>query len=282
MRVTLHRWLSTIALSAIVFTGTAHAGTARTGIPTPDHVVIVLEENHGYNQIIGSRAAPYINALAAQGALFTHSYAIQHPSQPNYLELFSGSNQGVNNDSCPHSFAADNEGNQLIDAGFSFAGYSEDLPSKGSEVCTYAKYARKHAPWTDFTDLPARTDLPFTKFAKDFNNIALPTVSWVVPNLNDDMHDGTIAQGDKWLQDNLSAYVSWAQSHNSLLIVTFDEDEGSEGNHVVTLFVGPMVKPGQYNEAINHYTVLRTVEAMYGLPALGNAAGVRPIRDIWQ
>ena len=77
MRVTLHRWLSTIALSAIVFTGTAHAGTARTGIPTPDHVVIVLEENHGYNQIIGSRAAPYINALAAQGALFTHSYAIQ-------------------------------------------------------------------------------------------------------------------------------------------------------------------------------------------------------------
>jgi phospholipase C len=251
-------------------------------IPTPDHVVIVMEENHGYSEIIGSPNAPYINSLAAQGALFTDSHAIEHPSQPNYLDLFSGSNQGVTDDSCPHSFAADNEGHQLIKAGFSFAGYSEDLPKKGSEVCTSGLYARKHSPWTNFTNLPARTNLPFTRFAKDFNNVALPTVAWVIPNLNDDMHNGTVAQGDTWLQDNLSAYVSWAQSHNSLLIVTWDEDDGSQDNHVATIFVGPMVKQGQYGETINHYTVLRTIEAMYGLAALGNAASVKPIRDVWQ
>jgi len=217
-----------------------------------------------------------------RAALFTDSHAIAHPSQPNYLDLFCGSNQGVTNESCPHSFAADNEGHQLIEAGFSFAGYSEGLPKKGSEVCTYGAYARKHSPWTNFTDLPARSNLPFTRFAKDFNNVALPTVAWVIPNLNDDMHNGTVAQGDTWLQNNLSSYVSWAQSHNSLLIVTWDEDDGSQGNRVATIFVGPMVKPGQYGEAINHYTVLRTIEAMYGLPALGNAAGVNPIKDVWQ
>lgn len=271
--------LATTAAALLLCTEPAPAGDR---IPLPDHVVIVMEENHGYNQIIGSQSAPYINSLASQGALFTNSYAIEHPSQPNYLDLFSGSNQGVTNDSCPHSFTVDNEGNQLITAGFSFAGYSEDLPKKGSEVCTYAAYARKHAPWTNFTDLPARTNLPFTKFAKDFNNVALPAMAWVIPNLDDDMHDGTVAQGDQWLQDNISSYESWAQSHNSLLVVTWDEDDSHEGNHIATIFVGPMVKPGQYNERIDHFRVLRTIEAMYGLPALGKAAAATPIKDVWQ
>lgn len=253
---------------------------ARTPVPTPDHVVIVMEENHGYSQIIGSANAPYINALAQTGALFTDSHAIAHPSQPNYLDLFSGSNQGITNDSCPHRFAVDNQGSELIALGLSFAGYSEGLPAKGSLVCTYGKYARKHSPWTNFTNLPAKADMPFTKFPADYAR--LPTVSWVIPDLDDDMHDGTVRQGDTWLQNNLSAYLAWAQTHNSLLIVTWDEDDGSQGNHIATIFAGPMVKPGQYGETINHYTVLRTIEAMYGLAPLGNSAGVKPIRDVWQ
>jgi acid phosphatase len=84
------------------------------------------------------------------------------------------------------------------------------------------------------------------------------------------------------LDNNLSAYVTWAQTHNSLLIVTWDEDDGSEGNQVATIFVGPMVNPGQYNEDINHYNVLRTIEAMYGLKALGNSATAKPVKDVWQ
>lgn len=251
-------------------------------IPTPDHVVIVMEENHGYSEIIGSSSAPYINSLAAQGALFTDSFAIEHPSQPNYLDLFSGSNQGVTDDSCPHSFTTKNEGKQLLSAGYTFAGYSEDLPAKGSEVCISGDYARKHAPWTNFQDLPARINLPFTSFQKDIRKLRLPTVSWVIPNLQHDMHDGTIQQADTWLQDNISAYVIWAESHNSLLIVTWDEDDRGEDNHIPTIFVGPMVKPGQYDEQINHYTVLRTVEAMYGLKPLANAKTVQPIKDVWQ
>ena len=252
----------------------------KTVVPTPDHLVIVMEENHGYSEIIGSPNAPYINSLAQSGALFTKSYAIEHPSEPNYLDLFSGSNQGVRDDSCPHSFAVDNEGSEMIALGLSFAGYSEGLPAKGSLVCTYGKYARKHSPWTNFTNLPARTNLPYTKFPARYAR--LPTVSWVIPNLDDDMHDGTVQQGDTWLKNNLSAYVAWAQTHNSLLIVTWDEDDGGQANHIATIFAGPMVKPGQYGETVNHYTVLRTIEAMYGLTPLGNSATVKPIRDVWQ
>src|SRR5438552_2255832 len=134
------------------------------GVPRPDHVVIVIEENHGYSEIIGSSAAPYINSLAAQGALFTHSSAITHPSQPNYLDLFSGSNQGVTDDSCPHSFSSSNLAASLIAGGFTFAGYSEGLPSQGALDCSAGDYWRKHNPWSNFSNVPSSANKPFTAF----------------------------------------------------------------------------------------------------------------------
>jgi acid phosphatase len=268
------------ALSVLATLALPAGSEANTLVPTPDHVVIVVEENHGYSQIIGSGSAPYIDHLAAKGALFTDSHAISHPSQPNYLDLFSGGNQGITDDSCPHSFSAESEASELIATGATFVGYSEDLPGKGSLVCTAGKYARKHAPWTNFTNLSARSNLPFTKFPSDYNR--LPTVAWVIPNLDDDMHDGTIAAGDSWLKNNLAAYADWAMTNNSLLIVTFDEDDSHHGDQVATIFLGPMVKAGQYGEYIDHYTVLRTISAMYGLKPLGNAADKKPIRDVWK
>ncbi len=256
------------------------AAAKKTKLPTPDHIIIVMEENHSYDDIIGNGQAPYINSLAQSGASFTDSHAITHPSQPNYLELFSGSTQGVADDSCPHSFGVDNEASQLIAAGLTFVGYSEGLPGEGSEVCTSGEYARKHSPWTNFTNLPKTANEPYTAFPKKLKQ--LPTVSWVIPDLLDDMHDGTIAQGDTWLKNNIAPYVTWAMTHNSLLIVTWDEDDGSQSNQIPTIFVGPMVKQGQYSEPITHDNVLATVEAMYGLAPLGNAAKVKPIKDVWQ
>jgi hypothetical protein len=249
------------------------------GVPRPDHVVVVIEENHSYSEIIGSSAAPYINSLAAQGALFTQSYATTHPSQPNYLHLFSGSNQGVTNDSCPHSFSTANLGRYLLDASLTFAGYSEDLPSVGSPVCTSGAYARKHAPWVNFTNIPTTTSLPFSYFPSDYTT--LPIVSFVIPNLNNDMHDGTIQQGDTWLQQHLNGYVEWAMTHNSLLIMTFDEDDNSQSNRITTIFVGQMVVPGQYSESINHFNLLRTLEDMYNLPYAGVSGNYQPITDVW-
>jgi acid phosphatase len=217
-------------------------------LPLPAHVVVVIEENHGYSQVIGSPQAPYINTLASDGALFTNAHAITHPSEPNYLALFSGSTQGITDDSCPHTFSAANLGSELIAAKKTFMGYSEGLPSIGSQVCTYGKYARKHAPWTDFSNVPSGDNKPFSTFPTTFAN--LPTISWVVPNLLDDMHDGTIQQADSWLQTHLQAYVTWAKTNNSLLII--------------------------------HYNVLRTLEALYGLPYAGKSASVTTITDVWQ
>ena len=260
--------------------GMVGQGGPAVTVPAPAHVVVVVEENHGYSQIIGSPQAPYINTLASEGALFTSSYAITHPSQPNYLDLFSGANQGVTDDSCPHTFTAGSLESELIGKGKTFAGYSEELPGVGSDVCTSGAYARKHAPWTDFSKDLAKDNRPFSTFPTNFSQ--LPTVSWVIPDLNDDMHDGTIQQADSWLQQHLLAYVTWAKKNNSLLIVTFDEDQGTTANHIATIFVGPMVKPGNYTEKVTHYRVLRTVEDMYGLGHLGKSASVYPITDVWQ
>src|SRR5579875_2309367 len=252
------------------------------GLPRPAHVVIVIEENHSFRNVIGSGSAPYLTSLANRGALFTNSVAITHPSQPNYLALFSGSTHGISSDSCPHTFTSANLASELIAAGFSFGGYSEGLPKPGYTGCTKGPYARKHNPWVNFTTVPSRANLPFSRFPNSSHFSSLPTVSFIIPNLNDDMHNGTIRQGDTWLKNHLSAYVQWAETHNSLLIVTWDENDGSPGNQIPTLFVGQMVKTGRYSERINHYTVLRTLEAMYGLPALGNSAHLSPITDCWR
>ncbi|WP_200984532.1 alkaline phosphatase family protein [Paenibacillus sp. Soil787] len=246
----------------------------------PDHVVIVVEENHSYEKLIGNASAPYINALAGQGAFFTHSYAVAHPSQPNYFVLFSGSDQGVKNDSCGHEFKAANLASELVKAGYSFAGYSEDLPAIGSTVCTNHQYGRKHSPWVSFSNVAKESNQPFDQFPKDFSK--LPTVSFVIPNQDNDMHDGTILPADEWLKKHIGPYVTWAQSHNSLLILTWDEDDNSKDNHIPTIFVGPMVKPAQYDQRITHLNVLRSLEELYKLPYMGGTAEVPAIQGIWK
>jgi acid phosphatase len=253
-------------------------------LPRPDHIVIVMEENHSYSDIIGSPDAPYMNLLAQQGAVFTQAYAITHPSQPNYLALFSGSTQGVSSDACPQSFSGPNLGSSLIHTRLSFAGYSESMPTNGYTGCSapdgQAAYARKHNPWVNFTNVPASSNLTFSSFPTNYN--MLPTVSFVIPNQYNDMHSGSVQQGDAWLKNHLSSYAQWARTHNSLLIITWDEDDGSASNQIPTLFVGSMVKAERYNEQIDHYSVLRTIEDMYGLPALNNSTNVGAISDVWQ
>ena len=250
-------------------------------VPTPDHVVIAVEENHGYTDIIGNSDAAYINSLAQGGASMDDYHAITHPSQPNYLALFSGSTQGVTDDGGPYTFSTPNLGAELIATGKTFVGYSEDLPAVGSTVLTSGAYVRKHNPWSDFTNVPAALNQPFSAFPTDFTK--LPTVSFVVPNLNDDMHDGSVAAGDQWLQANLGTYASWAKTHNSLFIVVFDEDSGQDtDNQVPAIFYGQAVQPGLYGGTTNHYSLLRTVEDMYGLPYAGASATASPITSVWQ
>jgi acid phosphatase len=251
-----------------------------SGVPRPQHVVVVIEENHGYGQIIGSSDAPYLNQLARTGADFTSSYALAHPSEPNYVALFSGSTYGLTDDSCPHSYSGASLGSELLAAGGTFAGYSESMPSPGYTGCDAGDYARRHNPWVDFTGLPASVNRTWAQFPSDY--ASLPTLSFVVPNVQHDMHDGTVRQADDWLRTNLSGYAQWAVTHDSLLIVTWDEDDDTSTNRIPTLLYGAGVRPGRYGETTDHYRMLRTLEAMYGLPALGESARRAPITDIWQ
>src|SRR5258708_7977000 len=276
--------LTTILVLVFGFRSSATFGQS---IPRPDHVVIVVKENHSYAEIIGSVNAPYINSLAQLGASFTNSFGITHPSEPNYLAFFSGSTQGVTDDGCTYTFGTPNLGRLLLDATLTFGGYSEDLPSIGSTVCSNLKYFRKHNPWVNWqldispsiNDLPVSVNMPFTSFPADY--ASLPTLSFVIPNQDDDMHDGTILQADTWLMSHIDGYVQWAQTHNSLLIVTWDEDDSSSNNHIPTIFAGPMVRQGQYSESINHYNVLRTLEDMFGLAYAGQSGSANPILDCW-
>jgi len=278
-----------LAVGVGILSATSTLGGSAPPLPKPDHIVIVIEENHSYSQIIDSPNAPYINRLAAQGAVFRQSFGVTHPSQPNYLALFSGSTQGITDNSCPHTFTTPNLGHALHSAGLTFAGYSEDLPSVGSLICSVGLYARRHNPSVNWQDsvtngLPATANVPMTSFPTEYSK--LPTVSVIVPNQVNDMHDGkdpkAIKIGDRWLREHLDAYVQWAQEHNSLLIVTWDEDNKKEHNRIATLFVGPMVQAGRYEQRITHYNVLRTIEDLYGLSHAGASADAAPITQIWK
>ena len=257
-------------------------------LPTPDHIVILVMENHSYNQIIGSKEAPHINVLAKSPntALFTQSYGVANPSQPNYITLFSGCNQGITNDAPPNNipFTSDNLASQLLDSDKTFISYAEDLPHEGYEGEVSGAYVRRHNPavyWmgNGTNQLPPSVIQPFSAFPENF--ALLPTLCFVVPNNANNMHDGSISTGDKWIYSHFSTYIEWAKTHHSLFILTFDEDDEAHDNHITTLFSGEMVQSGIYSQKINHLNVLRTIEEMYGLPYACDAAKVDPVTVCW-
>jgi hypothetical protein len=265
-------------------------------LPVYDHVVIIVEENKDLNMVIGNSSAPYINnTLKKEGASFTQMYGEEHHSQGNYFWLFSGSNHHVGYYDVPprNPINASNLGEQLIkkfDNPQAFKGYSEDLPSIGYKGNVNGNYARKHIPWISFANVPNGSSLQdsanlrFADFPADFNQ--LPKVSFVIPNQIHDMHNGippaSVQKGDIWLQNNINSYYQWAKIHNSLLILTFDEDSHfapgltdpgkiAAKNQIPTIFAGAHIKPGEYPEdkGITHVNILRTLEAMYGLDRSG-------------
>lgn len=273
------RRLLATALLALVCVPAARAEQ----LPRPDHVVIVIEENHGYAQIMDKRNnSSYIHALAKRGMLFTASYGVSHPSQPNYLALFSGSTQGISNDACLGSFNNDNLASTLMDGGYTFATFSESLPATGDLSCAAGAYQRKHNPAANWqgTRLPAGANRRFADFPGDFSG--LPAVSFVIPNQDNDMHDGSFEAADEWLKTHIAPYVDWAMKHNSLLILTWDEDDFRGDNRIVTILAGQMVKPGTSPQRIDHYSVLRTLLDFYDLPALGASRDAEPIRGVWK
>jgi acid phosphatase len=270
-------------LMPLIFAAGLLGGNAVSAAPLPKaaHVVLVIEENRSFQTLIGSKEAPYMNQLAGEGALFTQSFAITHPSEPNYVALFAGDTEGLTDDSCPHAYTGANLADALTAKGLSFAIYSESLPQAGFTDCgsTDKLYRRKHNPVPNFASVPAAANQSFSAFPVDFSR--LPTVAYVVPNMVDDMHDGPVPQADAWLKQHLDAYVQWVKQHHSLFILTWDEDDGTQNNQIVTLIIGQDVKPGRYEQKITHYSVLRTLTDMYGLAPVGQGADAEAVKEIW-
>ncbi|RXS68137.1 acid phosphatase [Streptomyces sp. TM32] len=270
------------ALGLIAVATTADAQGGRAALPSYDHVVVVVFENKQYGEIIGSRDAPYLNELAQGGADLTGMKALTHPSQPNYFNLFSGATQGLTGDGCytAQSMTAPNLAQELIAAGKTFASYNEGLPAQGSTTCSDGRYRQKHNPWFAFRNVPLDTGRTFAQFPRgDFGT--LPTLSFVIPDMCNDMHDCAVGSGDTWLKNNLADYARWAEDHNSLLMVTWDEDNLLGSNRIATIFHGAHVKRGSVSGDYNHYNLLRTFEDMYGTGHAGNAATAAPVTGVF-
>src|ERR1700677_973785 len=138
-------------------------------VPTPAPIVIVGKENRSQSNIIGNKAAPFINQLATNGAMMAQSFAEVHPSEPNYYALFAGDTL-VKENVCPvNASNTPNLGSQLLGAGYTFAGFAASLPAPGSEDCRAGKYARKHVPWASFSNIPGSHSLPFSAFPAPSN-----------------------------------------------------------------------------------------------------------------
>jgi acid phosphatase len=266
------------------------AGTARTCIasgtvPRLDHIVVIVMENHSYEE---ARQAPFLASLIASGTSFSNCHAEMHPSQPNYLALWSGSTQGVTNDACPppgSPFTTPNLGTACEAAGLTWKAYSEDIPSPGFTGCSSRDklYARKHDPWTNFGNVDHMNERPFDDFARDESRGALPNVAFVIPNTCNDSHnsDCPLSRGDAWLSGHVPEMLR-AVGPRGLVIVTWDEDDYTSHNRILTTFNGPLVQQAHVsNRFLDHYGMLRTITDALGLAPFGMAANVAPITDVW-
>lgn len=266
----------------------ASCGT-KTGPPaTYAHVIWIWMENHSYSQIIGSSAAPFINALARSCGLATNYTAVAHPSLPNYIAATSGSTWGISDDNPPssHPLAVASIFQQAASAG----SYEESMPSN-CDLTSSGTYAVKHNPEAYYTTIRsacATNDVPLGTrsggaFLAALQSDTLPAFSFVTPNLCDDMHDCSVQTGDAWLRSWIPAIVASPsyQAGKTVVFLTWDEDDGGSGNHVATVVVSPYTKPGTTSgTAFTHYSLLRTTEQLLGIATyLGNAASAASMRS---
>ena len=260
----------------------------------PSHLIVVVEENHSIGQIIGSAQAPFLNRLATQGVLLTSYFAITHPSLPNYLAMISGDTQGITSDCGGCNLDAPNLADQLQSAGISWKAYMEDLPSPCSDAHRNGAYAKKHDPFMYFASVRDHPDrcakvVPFDQFGADLQAGTLPRFVFVTPNQDHDMHGeggddaALIGTADRWLERLYGKLVSSpAWREDTRLVVTWDEGAGADGRtgccgglatggHVATIIVGPHLKPSRDHATYTHYSLLRSIEARFGLPYLDHA-----------
>ena len=261
-------------------------------MPTSHHVVTVMEENQSYSTVAGNTNAwPHLNALLKLGGLATNYYADGHPSIPNYFMLTTGQTL-TTNDSSTMVWTVDNIARHMLAANVTFKVYAEGI-TQGYLGGDTGLYVIRHNPFAMLSDVAGNAQVakqviqPFSQFLTDAANKTLPDFSFIVPDLNDDAHNGTPLAADAWLQSNvvspLTANPAFQTGGDGLLIVDFDEaattDTTHGGGHVVASFWGPIAKPGYAQTSTTvyqHESMLRTVMEILSLTNSPGAAAAAP------
>lgn len=261
-------------------------------VPQSHHVVLVMEENQSYSTVVGVTSVwPNLNALIAQGALPTNYYADAHPSIGNYFMLTTGQLL-TTDDNSTRIFDVDNIARRMLSSGVSFRIYAESI-TQGYVGGNTGLYLIRHNPFAMLSDIANDQQVaneviwPFSQFATDIANNALPDFSYIVPDVNDDAHNGTPQQADTWLQTNvvtaLSGSTAFQSGGDGLLIVDFDEaattDTTHGGGHVSPVLWGPNVKAGYLQTSstvYQHESMLRTIMEALSLPNPPGAAASAP------
>src|SRR6185437_15367710 len=265
------------------------------GVPTYAHVFLVVMENYAYGEIIGSSAAPYLNDLAQKGASGGQYFATDHPSLPNYAELTSGQSFPNATSDCDPSASCDSTAANIADrieaSGRSWKAYEESMGAPCT-MATTGQYAARHNPFVYYTDITSN-QARCQAHVVDYSNLAAdlqsapttPNYAFITPNVCNDMHDCSIATGDAWLAAHMPAILqsSAFTTQPSLLVVVFDEDDGSQNNHVAMIAVGSGVKVGYTSQTnYNHYSLLKTIETSWQLASLtANDGAAAAMTDIF-
>jgi phosphatidylinositol-3-phosphatase len=284
----VRRVLAAAVAAAALLPGAAASPTA---VPSFSHVVVIMFENKDAGEVAGNPGAPTFNGLARRGAFLANYSAVAHPSLPNYIALVSGSTQGITSDCTDCLVGGTSLADTLMRANRSWKAYAEGLPRPGFTGASDGTYAKKHVPFLYFRNVVSRPRLrkrvvPLAQLSTDLRARRLPDFSLVVPDMCHDMHDCSIATGDRWLAHWLKMLLASKEMRGGVVFVVFDEAHtwgSGDGGHVPAYAVGPAVRRGvTTRQAVSHYSVLATVEAAWRLPRLGASTRAATIRGIWR
>ncbi|HET9308295.1 MAG TPA: alkaline phosphatase family protein [Candidatus Sulfotelmatobacter sp.] len=256
------------------------------GQPTFSHVVLIVEENHNYSEVVGSSDMPYLNSLISQYGLATQYFANAHPSIPNYLMLTTGHMETFD-DNFTGTISDDNIVRELVKAGKTWKAYEESIPAPAYLGPDQGGYVRRHDPFTYLSDVQNSTTqaaniVPFSQFASDLAGNTLPQYAFISPNVNDDAHNGSLAAADSWLQNHVPALLTNpAFQVSGLLIITFDESElldvENGGGHVATVIISSQAKKGFQSQTMyQHQSLLRLILSGSGVNSFPGLAGSAP------
>lgn len=248
---------------------------ATTAAPQQRHVFLIVMENHSADEAL---AGSFTASLASRYGVAANYHAVAHPSVPNYLALTSGSTWGITDDSY-HVLPQSDIGSQLTKAGVTWRAYMEGLGDAGC-LNSPVPYDPGHNPFAFYGGQCPPNVVPLTQLAGDLS-ASTPRFVWITPDRCHDTHDCTVAAGDDWLRQEVALITaSAAWKSGGVLFITWDEDDGSADNRVLSLVVAQGVSHRSSAKRYTHYSLLATVEDLLGVGRLGQAASATPMSDL--